>query len=684
MILGFCLFIASIYLDVKLVKAGTIWSDDFNDGDYYDWQEVLGKWSAENKSIYCFGAGTIAHPSNNDVGTWSFDVFISNTPDEDFSIVFVSDELLTQLPPVGLDIEMYFISIYTFDKTEILLRGNYGKYPDTHEVLGNYTAKVDLSGRWHHIDITRDITGLLRVYLDRKIVIEHVDTRINSSSYFQFISEYGPSLDNLVVSDSIDPPENQGWSDNFEDGDYEGWDIYLGNFTSKPFIFAEGDFNTFSIMDKYLQSTAEDVGFAFHSSRVTSGTWSLDVFAAPTNLEHFYVSFITSDWTFLPEDDVPFRNEGYDIGIWTNSDTFVLYKKTVTDETPLVLGTYSARSSISNNWQHIDVTREIDGCIQVFINGSLAIEALDTEIGSSNYFMFISEADPIIDNIYVNHSFISKGYKPKLSVNSDYGTVTGEGYYFKGKTATFSVSPTFISDEPGVQHLFSEWSSISLGGYTGTENPSEIVMNNDITEVAKWKTQYYLTIEEGMGGSVTTKPGWFDAGSKVSIEAIPNSGFVFSTWQGSGSGSYSGPSSRHDIILAGPITQKPVFLDMVEPVAKAGTDRKIKVGEIVFFDSIGSIDNVGIIRYLWDLGDGVTDILPITTHSYGKPGIYTVTLTVTDSAGNSASDTIFVTVEEGVNDSNGLNIGVPTWVLILIGAGIILGLVPILLVKLSK
>ena len=87
---------------------------------------------------------------------------------------------------------------------------------------------------------------------------------------------------------------------------------------------------------------------------------------------------------------------------------------------------------------------------------------------------------------------------------------------------------------------------------------------------------------------------------------------------------------------------------------------------------------------MWDLGEGVTDILPITTHSYDKPGIYTVTLTVTDGAGNSASDTIVIIVEETEKDSNGLNLGIPTWVLILVGAGVLLGLVPILLIKFSK
>lgn len=58
---------------------------------------------------------------------------------------------------------------------------------------------------------------------------------------------------------------------------------------------------------------------------------------------------------------------------------------------------------------------------------------------------------------------------------------------------------------------------------------------------------------------------------------------------------------------------------------------------ITFQDLSGS--DSGISSWLWDFGDGTTDNnqCPVP-HTYTNPGPYTVTLTVTDGAGNQASE----------------------------------------------
>ena len=270
---------------------------------------------------------------------------------------------------------------------------------------------------------------------------------------------------------------------------------------------------------------------------------------------------------------------------------------------------------------------------------------------------------------------------PKLSISSDYGSVTGEGPYAQGSTASFSVSPTTVSGGSGVRHVFTGWDSSSPGGYTGSENPAEAVIDNDIAEVALWKTQYYLTMEDGVGGSVTSS-GWFDAGSEVTISATPDSGFTFSSWIGSGSGSYSGSNSSHTVTLNGPITEKPEFLDIADPIADGGYDRTSKVGEIVVFNAMFSIDNVGIVNYEWDFGDGTTETFLTATHVYNEVGTYTVTLTVKDRAGNSAMDTVLITVED-ITEPFVEKWGFPVWILYLIGFGIVVGMIIYLMVKYS-
>jgi len=90
------------------------------------------------------------------------------------------------------------------------------------------------------------------------------------------------------------------------------------------------------------------------------------------------------------------------------------------------------------------------------------------------------------------------------------------------------------------------------------------------------------------------------------------------------------------------------------PVAEAGSDQEVLVTEEVTFDGSGSSDNIGITSYRWDfdardgIGEDATGV--IVTHSYTTAGTYTVTLTVSDDAGNEASDTLTVTVSEAPSE----------------------------------
>lgn len=59
-----------------------VWSDDFEDGDFADWEEVGSTgFYYVNEGVLTVGpdsAGDIVHRSDVAHGTWSFDVFISD------------------------------------------------------------------------------------------------------------------------------------------------------------------------------------------------------------------------------------------------------------------------------------------------------------------------------------------------------------------------------------------------------------------------------------------------------------------------------------------------------------------------------------------------------------------------------------------------------------------------------
>lgn len=95
-----------------------------------------------------------------------------------------------------------------------------------------------------------------------------------------------------------------------------------------------------------------------------------------------------------------------------------------------------------------------------------------------------------------------------------------------------------------------------------------------------------------------------------------------------------------------PVTLASVGGDTEAPkaVIQPETLRAAKGVEFTF-SGAGSTDNVGIVSYTWDFGDETAEGTgERVTHTYAKAGTYTVTLTVTDEAGNTANATATMTV----------------------------------------
>jgi len=86
-------------------------------------------------------------------------------------------------------------------------------------------------------------------------------------------------------------------------------------------------------------------------------------------------------------------------------------------------------------------------------------------------------------------------------------------------------------------------------------------------------------------------------------------------------------------------------LDITKPVAKATyTITYHVVVCTVNFDASASTDNVEIVSYEWDFGDGTIATGQTASHMYLKAGVYNVTLTVRDAAGNIGTDFVIVSI----------------------------------------
>jgi PKD repeat protein len=92
--------------------------------------------------------------------------------------------------------------------------------------------------------------------------------------------------------------------------------------------------------------------------------------------------------------------------------------------------------------------------------------------------------------------------------------------------------------------------------------------------------------------------------------------------------------------------------DLEDPVANAGPDVEVDQGEPVTFNGSLSTDNhpdfpEGFEFEWFFIDQKVVRLYGLTTeYTFNSPGIYTVRLTVTDTAGNSADDSLTVTVRD--------------------------------------
>jgi Tol biopolymer transport system component len=82
------------------------------------------------------------------------------------------------------------------------------------------------------------------------------------------------------------------------------------------------------------------------------------------------------------------------------------------------------------------------------------------------------------------------------------------------------------------------------------------------------------------------------------------------------------------------------------PIANAGGSYIAQTGQIVQLNGAGSFDPDGsIVSYSWSFGDGTSGTGATSNHQYGAPGVYSVSLAVTDNSGNITSAQGFVTVD---------------------------------------
>ncbi len=133
-----------------------------------------------------------------------------------------------------------------------------------------------------------------------------------------------------------------------------------------------------------------------------------------------------------------------------------------------------------------------------------------------------------------------------------------------------STTNMIIFNEPNGSYSYTLMTPIngSLGARYITLSPSGTVNVNgaNVTIAVSYQTQYYLTMiaNPSNGGSVSPTSGWYNAGSSVTINEIPNSNYEFVSWTGTGTGSFSGTSTQATVTMNGPITEQANFNELFQ------------------------------------------------------------------------------------------------------------------------
>ncbi|RKZ27221.1 hypothetical protein DRQ29_03805, partial [bacterium] len=102
----------------------------------------------------------------------------------------------------------------------------------------------------------------------------------------------------------------------------------------------------------------------------------------------------------------------------------------------------------------------------------------------------------------------------RLEIVSDYSTSFGAGYYPLGENVMFGLDSTILVSGD-TRNVFSGWTGLGSTSYSGRSNPSQLIINEPIIEIANWNTQYFVTVNSEYG--TPTGSGWYNRNSAASI-----------------------------------------------------------------------------------------------------------------------------------------------------------------------
>jgi hypothetical protein len=267
------------------------------------------------------------------------------------------------------------------------------------------------------------------------------------------------------------------------------------------------------------------------------------------------------------------------------------------------------------------------------------------------------DAPPVTADDY-DHQWHSEDYTITLTAEDQGGSGINETYYVLDDGAVMAVS---VDGQPMIT---TENASSSLEYWSVDNDGNEELPHNMLNGIKLDKTAPVARTGEDL--ELPEGSAWMLTGL-YSTDNLGIASYEWSIVNGSGIDSLAGSTAWYVFFFPGeyPVTltvednagnydvaeMLVVVYDSTYPELDIPGMMTVMLGEDASFSGWGCTDNVGIVSYYWDFGDGNESYGMNATHAYSEAGEYFVHLWVADEAGNEIMGSILVEVVESETTS---------------------------------
>ena len=271
-----------------------------------------------------------------------------------------------------------------------------------------------------------------------------------------------------------------------------------------------------------------------------SGSWSSGGLSTPYR-EFNVTGFPMTRYVVFPEAySVVFT----ETGLPTGTTWYVSVYNSTTGHVHNSSSTSTITFSLYNGSYTYTVTTSLSGWKPSSSSGSFNVSGSPVNVPTITF----STTD---HSVQFKESGLLTGTSWYVILNATEETSTSNNITFYVPNGNYSYTlETPVPGSPGTRYVVSP----SSGTVT--------VSGSNVSENVFYSTQYYLTTGVSPAGTGTVSPSssWFSAGSSVTLTAKAVSGYAFSSWSGSGTGSYTGTNNPSTLTMSGPVSETANFI----------------------------------------------------------------------------------------------------------------------------